>query len=349
MLALAHRIAIEGAPVGVELLFTVSEENALAGAKEFDVSQLRIGLRLRARPRLADRRGRRGLADVLPHRGDVPRQGRARRASAPRTGAARSRPPRARSRRCARPARRGDDRQRRHDRTAARAGRTSCPTAARCSAETRVARASRASRRSSPRWSTTCTTPRTCRAARATSTSRSSGCSPATATRPSAPAVLAAEEALRACGYTPTRILTGGGSDANALEAAGFACTNLANGTERNHEPTERVSVAALRGCSTWRWRCWTQLLTLPATRDRSSRPARRCGGREQRVRGRAATAQRRAAIADVGAGRRRARPATTSSSTPRRVDLGLGSGGFDVVHVNLTRGLGGAGAAART
>src|SRR5207244_13209792 len=62
----------------------------------------------------------------------------------------------------------------------------------------------------------------------------------------SAPSVLAAEEALRACGYTPRRILTGGGSDANALEAAGFACTNLANGTERNHEPTERVSVAAL-------------------------------------------------------------------------------------------------------
>jgi tripeptide aminopeptidase len=64
----------------------------------------------------------------------------------------------------------------------------------------------------------------------------------------SAPGVLAAEEALRACGYTPKRILTGGGSDANAFEAAGFPCTNLANGTERNHEPTERVSVAALEG-----------------------------------------------------------------------------------------------------
>ncbi|HYF27500.1 MAG TPA: M20/M25/M40 family metallo-hydrolase [Baekduia sp.] len=64
----------------------------------------------------------------------------------------------------------------------------------------------------------------------------------------SAPQVLAAEAALRACGYEPRRILTGGGSDANALEAQGFACTNLANGTERNHEPTERVSVAALDG-----------------------------------------------------------------------------------------------------
>jgi tripeptide aminopeptidase len=67
-------------------------------------------------------------------------------------------------------------------------------------------------------------------------------------TRPSEPAIQAAEAALRACGYQPTHIVTGGGSDANALEAAGFRCVNLANGTERNHEPTERVSVLALEG-----------------------------------------------------------------------------------------------------
>jgi tripeptide aminopeptidase len=66
--------------------------------------------------------------------------------------------------------------------------------------------------------------------------------------RPSDPAVTAAEEALRACGYQPRHIVTGGASDANALEAAGFRCVNLANGTERNHEPTERVSVLALEG-----------------------------------------------------------------------------------------------------
>jgi tripeptide aminopeptidase len=41
LLALAHRIAIEGSPVGIELLFTVAEETALEGAKAFDVSQLR--------------------------------------------------------------------------------------------------------------------------------------------------------------------------------------------------------------------------------------------------------------------------------------------------------------------
>ncbi len=66
--------------------------------------------------------------------------------------------------------------------------------------------------------------------------------------KPSAPAVAVAEAALRSCGYEPRRIATGGGSDANALEVSGFSCVNLANGTERNHEPTERVSIAALEG-----------------------------------------------------------------------------------------------------
>jgi tripeptide aminopeptidase len=67
-------------------------------------------------------------------------------------------------------------------------------------------------------------------------------------TRPAAPQVVLAEQALRACGYAPRHIVTGGGSDANALELAGFPCTNLANGTERNHQPDESVSVAALEG-----------------------------------------------------------------------------------------------------
>ena len=64
--------------------------------------------------------------------------------------------------------------------------------------------------------------------------------------KPSSPAVVVAEAALRRCGYEPSRILSGGASDANVLEAAGFHCVNLANGTERNHEPTERVSTVAL-------------------------------------------------------------------------------------------------------
>ncbi len=63
-----------------------------------------------------------------------------------------------------------------------------------------------------------------------------------------APAVHAAEAALRDCGYEPRQIRSGGACDANALAAKGLTVVNLANGTERNHEPGERVSVAALEG-----------------------------------------------------------------------------------------------------
>jgi tripeptide aminopeptidase len=65
-------------------------------------------------------------------------------------------------------------------------------------------------------------------------------------TKPKAMQVAVAERALLACGYEPRHIITGGASDANALEAAGLPCTNLADGTEHNHEPTERISVDAL-------------------------------------------------------------------------------------------------------
>src|SRR6185369_4426107 len=41
MLAVARRATIEGSPVGIELLFTVSEEDSLAGAKAFDATRLR--------------------------------------------------------------------------------------------------------------------------------------------------------------------------------------------------------------------------------------------------------------------------------------------------------------------
>ncbi len=67
-------------------------------------------------------------------------------------------------------------------------------------------------------------------------------------TRAGAEQVALAERALRACGYEPRHIVTGGASDANSFEAAGFPCTNLADGTQRNHQPDERVSVDALEG-----------------------------------------------------------------------------------------------------
>ena len=44
MLALARRVHREGAPVDLELLFTVGEERSLAGARAFEVGRLRSGL-----------------------------------------------------------------------------------------------------------------------------------------------------------------------------------------------------------------------------------------------------------------------------------------------------------------
>ncbi len=58
--------------------------------------------------------------------------------------------------------------------------------------------------------------------------------------------VRVAEQALCSIGYEPLLVVSGGGADANALRSAGFSCTNLANGTERPHEPGERVSIVAL-------------------------------------------------------------------------------------------------------
>jgi tripeptide aminopeptidase len=65
-------------------------------------------------------------------------------------------------------------------------------------------------------------------------------------TKPSAPQLIVAERTLRACGYEPRRITTGGATDANSFEVAGFHCICLADGTEHNHEPTERMSAQAL-------------------------------------------------------------------------------------------------------
>jgi tripeptide aminopeptidase len=61
-----------------------------------------------------------------------------------------------------------------------------------------------------------------------------------------APVVEIAARALDTCGIEPRYINTGGGSDANVLIAAGLPVLNVANGTERNHEPDESVTVDAL-------------------------------------------------------------------------------------------------------
>jgi tripeptide aminopeptidase len=81
------------------------------------------------------------------------------------------------------------------------------------------------------------------------------------------PAVRVAEAALRACGHEPVRISSGGASDANELLAQGFQAVNLANGTERNHEPGERVSVLALEEMLDVALALLDEAASLPAAR----------------------------------------------------------------------------------
>ncbi len=61
----------------------------------------------------------------------------------------------------------------------------------------------------------------------------------------SSPPVQLAAAALEAMGREPRYVSTGGGSDANVLQAR-MPCLNVANGTERNHQPDESVTVEAL-------------------------------------------------------------------------------------------------------
>ncbi len=64
--------------------------------------------------------------------------------------------------------------------------------------------------------------------------------------KPAAAEIEVAERALRACGYELRPIDSGGASDANSFRTAGFPCSCLADGVERNHEPGERISAQAL-------------------------------------------------------------------------------------------------------
>jgi tripeptide aminopeptidase len=62
----------------------------------------------------------------------------------------------------------------------------------------------------------------------------------------SAEPVRLARSALERTGFQPRETATGGGSDANALIAQGFECVLLANGTEANHTPAESVGAARI-------------------------------------------------------------------------------------------------------
>lgn len=247
ILEVARRVAIEGAPVGLELVFTVAEEDALAGAKLFDVGRLRsawgyvfdhatpIGEIVVAAPTyyrfLATFHGRAAHAGIRPEDGSSAVLAAARAIAAMPLG-------------------------RLDDETTANIGHIDGGVAG----ATNIV----------PEW---CSVLGECRSLdpdRADAVVEDivahlqDAANIPTAPcdvdidverlftgyrhKQQAPQVLAAESALAACGYTPRRIVSGGGSDAAAFEVAGLPCTNLANGTERNHQPDERVSLAALEG-----------------------------------------------------------------------------------------------------
>jgi tripeptide aminopeptidase len=247
MLEAARRCAVEGAPVGVELLFTVSEENALAGAKAFDPSVLRsewgyvfdhaspIGEIIMATPTYyrfeADFHGRAAHAGIRPEDGRSAIAAAAHAIAAMRLG-------------------RIDEETTANVATVAggqATGTNIVPDRCRIAGETRSLDATKAeamvdeiiARVHDAANTPVCACDVDVTVARLFDGYRHP---------PGAPSVRAAEEALRACGHAPSRRVTGGASDANVFAAAGLVCTNLANGTEANHEPTERVSVAALEG-----------------------------------------------------------------------------------------------------
>ncbi|WP_259311161.1 M20/M25/M40 family metallo-hydrolase [Capillimicrobium parvum] len=246
MLLTAERAANDGSPVGLELLFTLQEENALVGAKAFDVGRLRsrfgyvydhatpIGEIVLASPTYyrfeATFHGQAAHAGIRPEDGRSAIVAAARAIASLRLG-------------------------RIDDETTANVGTIHggvggtnvVPEHCRFVGEVRSIDDAKAEalvtetieRIHAAANEPTCDVDVDVSVARLFSGYRH---------RPTSPAVGAAEEALRACGYEPGHIHSGGGSDANAFEAAGLHCVCLANGTQRNHEPTERVSFDALEG-----------------------------------------------------------------------------------------------------
>ena len=245
MIELARRLtgADEPAPVGVELLFTVCEEISLLGAREFDVGRLRskfgyvfdhatpIGEIVLAAPTLhrmvAEFHGRAAHAGVRPEDGRSAIAAAARAVAAMQLG-------------------------RLDPETTANVGTIAGGTAVnvvpeRCRIEAEVRSIDQ------QRVETLATEmidhlQNAADAAECDLDVTVERMIQGFRTRAKATQVTVAEQALRACGYEPRHIITGGASDANAFQAAGFACLNLADGTEHNHEPTERISVDALEG-----------------------------------------------------------------------------------------------------
>jgi tripeptide aminopeptidase len=243
LLALARRIRTQPPALDVELLFTVGEETALAGARAFEASRLRsslgyvfdhptpIGEVIVASPshfRIdATFRGRAAHAGIEPEAGRSAIVAAARSIGSMRLG-------------------------RLDEHTTANVGTIEGGSAMnvvpeRCAlvAEVRSLRDARAEEVVAAmvaRMQEAANLPE-CECDVDVSVQRTFSGYELSASRP---AIRAAERALQACGHEPVRVVSGGASDANVFNARGLDTVNLANGTERNHEPGERVSERAL-------------------------------------------------------------------------------------------------------
>ncbi len=241
ILAAARRLTSEAAPIGVELLFTTCEELALAGAKALDPGSLDaefgfvfdhatpIGEIVTASPtyyRLeADFRGQAAHAGIRPERGHNAIVAAARAIAAMETG-------------------------RLDEVTTANVGQIEGGTAPnvvaeRCKVvlETRSLDDVRAGEVVSSMVDAIAEAASDLECDVETAVERQFRGYKLART---APVVETAAEALRSLGIEAAYINTGGGSDANALIAAGLPMVNLANGTQNNHQPDESVTVEAL-------------------------------------------------------------------------------------------------------
>ena len=264
--------------VGLELLFTVCEEVSLRGSREFDVSQLRsafgyvfdhatpIGEIVIASPThyriVAEFRGRAAHAGVRPEAGASAIAAAPRRRS-PRCGSVGSTP-------------------RRPPMSALIDGGTAInvvPERCRVEAEVRSLDDARR-RRSRPRPSTTCRTRPT--PPSATSTRRRADVPRLPDQALGAPRWSVAERALRACGYEPKPIDSGGASDANSFQAAGLRLhesrrRDRATTTSRASGSASRRSRTCSRSRSRWSTRPQSSWARRPderalSTADRRAR-----------------------------------------------------------------------------
>jgi len=241
LLELAARHAAEPAPAGLELVFTVAEEDGLRGAKELDVESLRspfgfvldhasqIGEVMVASPtykRLgATFRGHEAHAGIRPEEGDSAIEAAAAAIAGMKLG-------------------------RLDDETTANLGVIDGGTASnvvagmcRIEGEARSIDSPRAAEVVS-QMVDSCTW-----------AAGEHGCDVDVEVTemfrgyradPDSAPVRVASDALRSAGHEPSLVSTGGGSDANALIAAGYDCILLANGTKDNHTFEESVTATAL-------------------------------------------------------------------------------------------------------